>query len=202
MGDLKAGGASDAEQAVIADQVVDGVFEHRPQQGGQDSGGADEVPGAGDRDCAIEITSNGGDSTVVLAQIGLIVDPGSDAPPSDTPDDDTGGGGGGGCFIASAAYGTPMAAEIDELRRVRDGYLLPNAFGAVFTDSYYRISPPIADFVAQHEWARWCVQGILTPVIFLARTGLAGWVSLGLLVSMAFFVRVGFGQRGRREEEV
>ncbi|MCH7924992.1 MAG: PKD domain-containing protein, partial [Planctomycetes bacterium] len=59
-----------------------------------------------------------------------------------------GGGGGGGCFIAAAAYGTPMADDIGVLRAVRDDYLLSTPLGTLFMDMYYRISPPIADVVA------------------------------------------------------
>ena len=40
-----------------------------------------------------------------------------------------------GCFIATAAYGTPMAEEIQILREVRDGYLLTNTAGRALVDS-------------------------------------------------------------------
>jgi hypothetical protein len=63
------------------------------------------------------------------------------------------GGGESPCFIATAAYGTPLAADIDLLRAVRDEWLLSNPVGTAFTDAYYRTSPPLADFVAQHGWA-------------------------------------------------
>ncbi len=52
------------------------------------------------------------------------------------------------CFIATAAYGTPLAAELDTLRGIRDAKLLTNPLGAAFTDAYYRLSPPAADFIA------------------------------------------------------
>ena len=55
------------------------------------------------------------------------------------------------CFIATAAYGTDTAKEIDLLREFRDKVLLPNGLGARFVSFYYTASPPIADFISQHE---------------------------------------------------
>ena len=58
------------------------------------------------------------------------------------------------CFIATAAYGTDTAKEIDILREFRDEVLLPNRLGAEFVSFYYRTSPPIANFISQHESLR------------------------------------------------
>ena len=54
----------------------------------------------------------------------------------------------GECLIASAAYGTPLAREIDVLRVARDRHLLTNAVGTAFVDAYYRMSPAGADRIA------------------------------------------------------
>ena len=62
------------------------------------------------------------------------------------------------CFIATAAYGTDTAKEIDILREFRDVVLLPNSLGARFVSFYYITSPPIADFISQHEILRTVVR--------------------------------------------
>ena len=77
--------------------------------------------------------------------------------------------GGGGCFIATAAYGTPLANEINELRDFRDTYLMATPLGSTFVDTYYRISPAIADEVAQHSVLRSVVRVALAPVVFIAK---------------------------------
>ena len=56
-----------------------------------------------------------------------------------------------GCFIATAAFGTPHAEEIDELREFRDNILLSNTLGEMFVDAYYRFSPPIAEWISESE---------------------------------------------------
>lgn len=85
---------------------------------------------------------------------------------------DSGGGGGGPCFIATAAYGTPLAAEIDTLRGVRDSYLLDSAVGTAFTDTYYHVSPWIADAVAANPVLASAVRMLLLPVIFIGKIAL------------------------------
>lgn len=58
---------------------------------------------------------------------------------------------GGGCFIATAAYGTPMATDKRDLRVFRDPYLLTNTLGRELAGLYYRYSPPLADYRRQHN---------------------------------------------------
>lgn len=70
-----------------------------------------------------------------------------------------------GCFIATAAYGTPMAEEIKILRDFRDEYLLTNPLGQGLVDVYYTISPPIADFITDHPSLKPIVRAGLMPVV-------------------------------------
>jgi len=71
------------------------------------------------------------------------------------------------CFIATAAYGTPMAEEVQVLRDFRDGYLGTNPLGQALVGLYYRVSPPMAEFICEHP--------VLKPVV---RVGLAPAVAM------------------------
>ena len=73
------------------------------------------------------------------------------------------------CFIATAAYGTPMADEIWALRRFRDRYLMTNRAGRAFVDAYYAVGPYAAGIIAEHSWLRTTTRGFLTPLVALAR---------------------------------
>ena len=76
-----------------------------------------------------------------------------------------GDGGGGGCFIATAAYGSPLHPHLDILRDFRDKYLMPNGFGRKIVELYYRYSPSIASFIAGHKLLKAAVRVNLLPVI-------------------------------------
>jgi len=62
------------------------------------------------------------------------------------------------CFIATAAYGTDTAQELDILREFRDAVLLPNGLGARLVSFYYETSPPVAGFISQNEVLRTAVR--------------------------------------------
>lgn len=74
----------------------------------------------------------------------------------------------GGCFIATAAYGTPMAEEIEILREFRDEYMLTNVVGQAFVDLYYRVSPPMADFITEHASLKQMVRAGLVPAVAMS----------------------------------
>jgi len=76
------------------------------------------------------------------------------------------------CFIASAAYGSPLASEVGILRTVRDRYLAPTAPGRAFIKLYYELGPSLAEPVREQPWLASTVRFLLTPVVRL----FAWWV--------------------------
>jgi hypothetical protein len=65
------------------------------------------------------------------------------------------------CFIATAAYGSPDAPEVEQLRRFRDRRLLTNRAGKAFVRVYYRVSPPLAHLIARKPRLRTAVRKTL-----------------------------------------
>ena len=72
------------------------------------------------------------------------------------------------CFIATAAYGTPLAQEIQILREFRDEYLLTNPLGQALVGLYYRVSPPIAGFITEHPSLKPVVRAALLPAVAMS----------------------------------
>ncbi len=121
---------------------------------------------------------------------GIIVDPGGIASEGssyiDTDSSVSGGGsgGGGGCFIATAAFGSKFEKHVPILRQFMAVYLLPNRAGRAFVDSYYKYSPPMANFIANHDTIRKMVRWCLLPIVGLI------WVVLrfGVVLVLLFMV--------------
>ncbi len=84
------------------------------------------------------------------------------------------------CFIATAAYGTDTAKELDILREFRDEVLLPDSMGAKLVSFYYRTSPPIANFISQHEVLRTAVRvGFVDPIVAILNWSHSSWSAGG-----------------------
>jgi very-short-patch-repair endonuclease len=71
------------------------------------------------------------------------------------------------CFIATAAYGTSMAEEINTLRRFRDTRMEPNPVGRHLVKLYYSTSPPLARVISRSNKMRAFVRINLKPIIRL-----------------------------------
>ena len=101
-------------------------------------------------------------------------------------------GGSNRCFIAIAAYvsytnqhpiPSPSASygagglksristdnPITILQRFRDEHLLTNPVGRAFVAIYYKISPPIADFIRDKEPLKTIVRTGLKPIVWIAK---------------------------------
>jgi hypothetical protein len=72
------------------------------------------------------------------------------------------------CFVATATYGDPMAAEIGVLRRFRDRYLESNAVGHALVEGYYAVGPTFASFIAEDEDRREAARALIGPAVELA----------------------------------
>ena len=108
-----------------------------------------------------------------------------------------------GCFLATAAFGSPLAEEVQTLRTVRDRFLLTSSPGRFLTAVYYRISPPLARVIAAHEWLRRATRITLRPVIWWARLSLdspATALAVGTVVLSVFPIILFAPRRTRRRD--
>jgi len=85
----------------------------------------------------------------------------------------------GGCFVATAAFGSPMARQVQWLRAFRDRILLPRRAGRAFVNWYYGWSPRSAAWLRGHAIARKLTRAVVwIPVAF-------AWLSLRTNVALA-----------------
>ena len=75
----------------------------------------------------------------------------------------------GGCLIATAAFGSEMAPQVQLLRELRDNTVLQtesgSAFMTGFNQFYYSFSPLIADYERQNPVFKEAVKLTLTPLL-------------------------------------
>jgi len=76
---------------------------------------------------------------------------------------------GGGCLIATAAYGSELAPQVQYLREIRDNTLMSTTSGASFMTGfnqlYYSFSPTIADLERENPIFQEAVRVFITPMI-------------------------------------
>ena len=76
---------------------------------------------------------------------------------------------GGGCLIATAAYGSEMAPQVQFLREIRDNTVLQTqsgvSFMSAFNQFYYSFSPAVADYERENPVFKEAVKVGLTPLL-------------------------------------
>jgi len=75
----------------------------------------------------------------------------------------------GGCIIATATFGSELAPQVQQLRELRDNYLMKTESGTLFmigfNDFYYSFSPTIADWERQNPVFKEAVKIGITPLL-------------------------------------
>ena len=78
-------------------------------------------------------------------------------------------GNGGGCLIATAAFGSELAPQVQKLRELRDNSLLQTKSGTnfmnIFNNFYYSFSPYISDYERENPIFKEAVKIAITPMI-------------------------------------
>jgi len=78
-------------------------------------------------------------------------------------------GNGGGCLIATAAFGSELAPQVQKLRELRDNSLLQTKSGTnfmnLFNNFYYSFSPGIADYERENPIFKEVVKIAITPMV-------------------------------------
>jgi len=76
---------------------------------------------------------------------------------------------GGGCLIATAAFGSEFAPQVQQLRELRDNVLLETESGSTFmigfNQFYYSFSPTISDWERESPVFKEMVKIVITPLI-------------------------------------
>ena len=76
---------------------------------------------------------------------------------------------GGGCLIATAAFGSEIAPQVQLLREIRDDMVLQTKSGSIFMTGfnqfYYSFSPAVADYERENTVFKEAVKITLTPLL-------------------------------------
>jgi hypothetical protein len=104
------------------------------------------------------------------------------------------------CFIATAAFGSEMAPEVETFRQFRNQFLLGSDWGKNFVRTYYHYSPKYAAIIAHNDVLRTVARGVLWPLLVLVKISLAwgAWAALAALMSLLALAFVGGWQFKRR----
>jgi hypothetical protein len=102
---------------------------------------------------------------------------------------DGGSGNKGFCFIATAAYGSPLDPHVEVLRLFRDRFLLTSRPGQFLVNAYYTLSPPLARAIAPSPLLRAGTRHMLTPFILTVAYPLPALIILCSGIFLAVVLR-------------
>ncbi len=101
---------------------------------------------------------------IPLETVSFSVNVGETGAQTPTPPDE-----GGGCLIATAAFGSELSPQVQQLREVRDNIVLNtnsgSAFMKTFNEFYYSFSPTIADYERESPIFKETVKVVITPML-------------------------------------
>jgi len=73
------------------------------------------------------------------------------------------------CFIATAAYGSVLAADVEMLRHLRDAVLKKSVLGELAVQTYYTFGPAVAGVIGESELLRASAREALAPLVRFVR---------------------------------
>ncbi len=94
------------------------------------------------------------------------------------------------CFIATASYGLD-SGEVGQLCEFRDNTLKKSDIGKAFVKAYYKLSPPIADFIRDSEPLKAIVRTALKPLIIVAEYANNEKIRVEGIISLTAFMACG-----------
>jgi len=69
------------------------------------------------------------------------------------------------CFVATAAYGSAMANDVEMLRRFRDSVLEKTVLGELAVEAYYTFGPAVSGVVGESDLLRATARSLLDPIV-------------------------------------
>jgi peptide/nickel transport system substrate-binding protein len=126
-----------------------------------------------------------------------------------------------GCLIATAAFGSELAPQVQQLRLFRDGIALRtfagSSFMSVFNTWYYSFSPTVADYERQNSWLQSTVRALIYPLLGILAIStsvhdslafndelgmLAAGITASSLIGLLYLAPIGaaLGIAGRRKD--
>ena len=88
----------------------------------------------------------------------------------------------GKCFIATAAFGSPLSPYVNQFRKFRDKVLLRFSWGAEVVNWYYLNSPSFAKFIEGDRFLKIVSLTVLMPLALIIQSPLLFLTSLGIIL--------------------